>query len=212
MIVAHFVHVRRSSVSAQSSGAITGLLEAAERGEASAQERLWLVVYDELHRVAQRQLAREGGEQLLQTTALVNEAYLRLVGDGEVHWNNRRHFFAAAAKAMRRICVDYARQRESLKRGGGAQAEPLSGVPPVLQDDPTEVLALDEALEKLRQQDPRKAEVVMLRYYAGLSVDETAQALGLAPRTVDSDWQFARVWLYRELTKGGAAPGQEACH
>ncbi|MFH1748429.1 MAG: sigma-70 family RNA polymerase sigma factor [Planctomycetota bacterium] len=193
----------------QQPDAITELLAAAGQGEVCAKNQLWALVYDELHRVAQRQMAREGSGHTLQTTALVNEAYLRLVGDQDIHWNSRRHFFAAAANAMRRICIDYARQRGSLKRGAGARPEPFEDGPGICHNDLAEVLAVDEALEKLRQQDPRKAEVVMLRYFAGLNVDETAQALELGPRTVESDWRFARLWLYNELSKGDTAAEQQ---
>ncbi len=182
-------------------GAITELLAAAGRGDGASTERLWRLVYDELHQAARRQMAREGSGHTLQTTALVNEAYLRLLGNDHVHWNSRRHFFAAAANAMRRICIDYARARGSAKRGGGVRPEPFEDGPGI-SHDPAEVLAIDDALEKLRADDPRKADVVILRYFAGLTVDETAQALELSPRTVDSDWRFARVWLYEELSKG----------
>jgi RNA polymerase sigma factor (TIGR02999 family) len=172
-----------------------------------------------LHGLARAQLAQEGPGCSLQNTSLVNEAYLRLIGDGHVEWANRRHFFAAAAKAMRRICVDDARRRERLKRGGG-QAQPagpadasdrsarapgtLLGDPPAPEQDPAEVLAIDEALQKLEQDDPRRAELVMLRYFAGLSIDETAAALGVSARTVDTEWRFAKAWLHRELSKGSS--------
>ncbi|MFH1748120.1 MAG: sigma-70 family RNA polymerase sigma factor [Planctomycetota bacterium] len=179
---------------------ITQLLAAVGQGDAEARDKLWALIYDELHRVAQHQMADEAPGRTLQTTALVNEAYLRLVGGDNVQWANRRHFFAAAAKAMRHIRVDYARKRNSLKRGAGWRA----GLPVEEQGafdrDADEALVIDEALSKLERTDPRKAEVVMLRYFAGLTVDETAEALELSPRTVDSDWRFARVWLKRELS------------
>lgn len=198
---------------------VTELLAAAGRGDGGAHERLWALVYDELHRVARRQMADEAPGHTLQTTALVNEAYLRLIGDVDVQWANRRHFFAAAAKAMRRIRIDDARRRGRLKRGGpqpGNEASRQQGnkvdasaarakrVPldeaVVFDDDPAEVLAVDEALSKLEQKDPRKAEIVQLRYFAGLTVDETADALGISPRTVDREWVFARAWLKRNLS------------
>ena len=197
--------------------AVTQLLDAAAQGDAAAANRLWSTVYQELHGLARAQLAREGPSCSLQSTSLVNEAYLRLIGDGHVKWTNRRHFFSAAAKAMRRICVDDARRRERLKRSG-RPAQPvgsadasdwsarapgtLLGDPPAPEQDPAEVLAIEEALQKLEQHDPRRAELVMLRYFAGLNIDETAAALGVSARTVDTEWRFAKAWLHRELSKG----------
>jgi RNA polymerase sigma factor (TIGR02999 family) len=183
-------------------GPITQLLDAAGQGDAAAANRLWSAVYDELHRLALTQLAQEGPGYPLQTTDLVDEAYVRLIGDGPVEWANRRHFFAAAATAMRRILVDDARKRGRQKRGGGQTPEPLLDEPPAPGWDPVLVLAIDEALAKLEQADPPRAELVMLRYFAGLSIDETAAALGVSPRTVDTGWRFAKAWLHRELSKG----------
>ncbi|MCK4658823.1 MAG: sigma-70 family RNA polymerase sigma factor [Phycisphaerae bacterium] len=184
---------------------ITRLLAAVGRGDAAAHNKLWALVYDELHRLAQHQMAHEAPGRTLQPTSLVHEAYLRLTADEDLQWANRRHFFATAANAMRRIRVDDARKRNRLKRGGGRQRIPLDEDPPAFDQDPAEVLAINEALEKLKQKDPRKAEVVTLRYFAGLTIDETADALGLSPRSVDSDWRFARAWLRRELTRGERA-------
>jgi RNA polymerase sigma factor (TIGR02999 family) len=162
------------------------------------------LVYDELRRLARSYMARENGQHTLQPTALVHDAYLRLIGPQDVPWNSRGHFFGAAATAMRRILVDRARERASLKRGGERGRVPLSddklGVEPAAED----LLALDECLEKLKAYDPRKAEVVMLRYFAGLQVDETACAMGLSSATVRNEWAFARAWLMREM-EGGAA-------
>lgn len=186
---------------------LTQLLAAAGAGDASAHEKLWSAVYDELHSLAQRQMAAEAAGRTLHPTALVHEAYLRLIGGGDATWASRRHFFAAAAKAMRRIRLDDARRRNRLKRGGGKQREPLGEGPALFDDDPAEVLAVDEALSKLERVDHRKAEVVKLRYFAGLTVDETAQALDLGSRTVDKEWRLARAWLYRELRKGDTAAG-----
>ena len=190
---------------------ITQLLAAAGQGDQAARDRLWAAIYGELHRLAQCQMAGEARGRSMQPTSLVHEAYLRLVGNESVQWANRRHFFAAAAKAMRRIRIDDARKRKRLKRGGGARPRPLheESVPHPQRGwgtlgydpDPAEVLSVDEALSRLEQEDPRKAEVVMLRYFAGLTGDETAQALGLSPRTVDVEWRFAKAWLHRELTK-----------
>ena len=190
---------------------VTDLLAAVGHGDASAHDRLWALIYDELHALAQHQLAGDAVGRVRQPTSLVHEAYLRLTAGQEVDWANRRQFFAAAAKAMRRIRIDDARKRDRLKRGG-RQPEVLdeASVPhpslregwgtPGSDDDPTKLLALDEALVKLEQTDPRKAEVVSLRYFAGLTIDDTARAMGLSPRTVDNEWRFAKAWLHRELS------------
>ena len=166
-------------------------------------------MYDELHRIAIGQAKHEAPGRTLQPTALVNEAYLRLLGDSGGGWADRRHFFAAAAKIMRRIRIDDARKRKRLKRGGARRPVSLDAASEtglaladlVLwdDDDPAETLALDEALSRLEQIDPRKAEVVMLRFYTGLTRDQIAEMLKIAPRTVDKDWHFARAWLHREL-------------
>ena len=190
------------AVTSEPVGPITVLLDAAAQGDAGARDKLWSTVYEEVHRLAQAQLGREGPGCSLQATALVNEAYLRLIGDGRVKWSSRRHFFGAAAKAMRRILVDHAYRRGRLKRGGDRTREPLLEEPPARGEDPLRLLAINEALERLEQDDPARAEVVMMRYFAGLSVDETAAALGVSPRTVDAWWRFARAWLRRELSKG----------
>ena len=201
---------------------VTRLLAAAGRGETDAQEKLWAAIYEELRRLARAQMRREAGGGTLQTTALVHEAYLRLVGDEGSQWANRRHFFAAAAQAMRRIRIDDARKRGRLKRGGSGKGErpedpsvphpqkgwgtpkrvPLEEIPAVSGEDPAELIALDGALTKLERLDARKAELVNLRYFAGLTIDETAAALGVSPRMVDKEWSLARAWLHRELTKG----------
>jgi len=182
------------------SDSVTELLAAVAQGDTSARGRLWSLVYDELHRVAQRQMADEAPGRTLQTTALVNEAYLRLVGRENIQWVNRRHFFSTAAKAMRSIRIDDARKRKRLKRGGDRQAAPLDETAGSFDQDPDEVLAIDEALTKLEQTHPLQAEVVMLRYFTGLTVEETAHALDVSPRTVDREWLFARAWLHRELS------------
>lgn len=180
---------------------ITSLLSAVGDGDAGAAEQLWRAVYDELHRVARVRMAREGRGSDLQTTVLVQEAYLRLVGgDGDAMLGNRRHFFAAAANAMRQFLVDDARKRGRVKRGGGRRPGEIGEAAAALDCDPAEVLALDEALAKLRARDERKAEIVQLRYFAGLSVDETAEMLEISPRLVDKEWRFAKAWLHRELS------------
>ncbi len=152
--------------------------------------------------MAHRQMAAEAAGHTLQPTALVHEAFFRLFGNGELQWSSRRHFFGAAGKAMRDIRVDDARRRNRLKRGGGERPGALAEEPPAFDADPSEVLGVHEALGKLEQKDPRKAEVVMLRYFAGLTVDECATALDVSSRTVDKEWRFARTWLHRELAKG----------
>jgi RNA polymerase sigma factor (TIGR02999 family) len=197
-------------VSDEPAGPITQLLDAAAHGDSAALNRLWSSVYEELHQLARAQLAQESPGCSLQPTSLVSEAYLRLIGDGHVEWENRRHFFAAAAKAMRRILVDDARKRGRLKHGGGQPPGPLPDGLPTPERDPAKVLAIDEALQKLEQTDPARAEIVMLRYFAGLSIDETAAALGVSPRTVDTEWRFARAWLHRELSKGDSTWSRRA--
>jgi len=186
---------------------VTQLLVAASRGDAHAGSRLWSVVYEELRGLARRQLANEAPECALESTSLIHEAYLRLVGNEPVEWANRRHFFAAAARAMRHIRIDEARKRGRIKRGGDRPAQQVNDELAAFDGDPAEVLAVDEALKKLEELAPRQAEVVMLRYFAGLSVDETAQALGVSPRTVDYEWRFARAWLHRELGGGDVNTG-----
>ncbi|MFH1745646.1 MAG: sigma-70 family RNA polymerase sigma factor [Planctomycetota bacterium] len=186
-------------------GPITELLAAAGRGDGNAQEQLWSAIYDDLRRVARNQLKGDAHNRTLQPTALVHEAYFRLVGGGPTEWANRRHFFSAAAQAMRCIRIDDARRRDRLKRGGGGKPVPLMEEPVVFDQDPIEVLAVDEALSRLEQSDPRKAEIVVLRYFGGLSRAETAEALDLSPRTVDGEWRVARAWLHRELSKGDTA-------
>ncbi len=184
---------------------ITQLLGAIEEGDASAREQLWSAVYSELRALAQHQMAAERPGHTLQPTALVHEVFIRLFGDRDTHWANRRHFFVAAAQGMRQICIDDARKRKRLKRGGGWQRANVEENPPIFEQDPAEVLAIDEALEGLRKIDARKTEVVMLRYFAGLTIDETAAVLGISPRSVDVTWRVAKAWLHRELSKGDTA-------
>lgn len=181
---------------------VTQLLAAAGRGDEHAGDRLWSVLYDELRRLARSQLAGEGRGCSLESGSLVHEAFIRLIGDQPVEWANRRHFFAAAARAMRNIRIDDARRRGRAKRGGDQAHGQMHDQAAIFEDDPVEVLAVDEALKQLEQTAPRQAEIVNLRYFAGLSVDETAQVLDVSPRTVDYEWRFARAWLHRELGKG----------
>ena len=181
---------------------ITQLLDAVGEGDVDAHERLWKLIYDELHRLAQHQMAHEAPGRTLQPTALVHEAYLRLFGSDDIKWENRRHFFAAAAKSMRHIRIDYARKRVSLKRGGNRSAVPLFEDQAVFDENPSEVLAIDEALERLKERNELQADIVQLRYFAGMTIDEAAEALEVSPRKVGLQWRLAKAWLHRELSKG----------
>ena len=182
--------------------AVTGLLKAWGGGEQAALERLAPLIYDELHRIARRYMRTEKPGNTLQTTALVNEAWLHLVGDAQVVWQDRAHFFAVSSQIMRRILVDAARARGAGKRSGQAQHfqlnESIDAAPP--RD--AELIALDDALEALAQFDDRKARVVEMRFFGGLSVEETAVVLKISPQSVMRDWKLARAWLRREITKG----------
>jgi RNA polymerase sigma-70 factor (ECF subfamily) len=180
---------------------VTQLLKHWSGGDAGALEKLIPLVQPELHRLAHHYMSRESTGHTLQTTALLNEAYLRLVDDPTRTWQNRTHFIAAAAQLMRRIMVDHARERRALKRGAGALKVTLDNVALVSEARSEELLALDEALEKLAALDPRKSQIVELRYFGGLSVEETAAFLKLSPRTVKREWRMAKVWLYRALSE-----------
>lgn len=182
-------------------GEITQLLAAASAGDRSALDRVVPLVYDELRRLAHRQLAGERPEHTLNTGALVHEAYLKLAGLERLEWRDRAHFFAVAAGAMRRILIDYAVRRRAAKRGGGARHEPLDRVMIAAGERAEELLALDEALERLRALDERQSRVVECRFFAGMSIDETAAALDISPATVKRDWMMARAWLNRELRR-----------
>src|SRR5215471_14453290 len=182
---------------------VTQVLAAVERGEPQAVQQLFPLVYDELRKLAAQKLAHEKAGQTLQPTALVHEAYLRLVGGTpQRHWNGRGHFFAAAAEAMRHILVDNARRKRAAKHGGGRQRVPLDDVVPAPPEGTDDLLALDEALTRLAALDPEAAQVVHLRYFAGLSLDETAESLGMARTTAYRHWTFARAWLRKELAGG----------
>ena len=183
-------------------GQVTQLLELARQGDDSAAARLMPLVYEELRSVARSLLAAERPGHTLQATALVHEAYLRLVSQSDPRWEGRVHFFAVAARMLRRILVDYARGRNADKRGGGAARLTLvDGVEPgEAGHEPLDLLALDEALDELEGCDERQSRVVELRFFAGLDVDETAQALGVSPRTVKDDWGFAKAWLRTRLS------------
>ncbi len=185
---------------------VTRILSAIERGDPGATGALLPLVYDELRKLAAHRLAQEKPGQTLQATALVHEAYLRLVGNAEdgdePRWDGRAHFFAAAAEAMRRILVDRARRNRSRKHGGGLVRGELEANQVAVPESSQDLLDLDEALTKLAQSNPRLARLVELRYFAGLSLKQAAEMLGISPRTADSDWAYAKAWLLAELRAG----------
>ena len=179
---------------------VTGLLVAWGAGDESAFEQLVPLVHAELRRLAHREMGRERAGHTLQTTALVNEAYLRLIDVTKVQWQDRAHFFAMSARLMRRILVDHARSRKSQKRGGATRKVSLEEALIVSPERGSELVALDDALKALAAVDARKCQVVELRYFGGLSVQETAEALQVSPDTIMRDWRLAKVWLLRELS------------
>ena len=179
---------------------VTELLRAWGQGDAQALDRLTPLVYQELRRIAGRYMARERRDHTLQATALVNEAYLRLVDAKEVSWHDRAHFFAISSQTMRRILVDFARARHSRKRDSGAKALSLEESLVVRGQPGADLVALDDALNALAEVDPRKSRVVELRFFGGLSVEETAEVLNVSPETVKRDWKLAKAWLLRELS------------
>jgi RNA polymerase sigma factor (TIGR02999 family) len=190
---------------------VTRILNAVEQGDPHAAEQLLPLVYDELRRLAAHRLANERPGHTLQPTALVHEAYLKLVGTGARQpWNGRVHFFAAAAEAMRRILIDHARRNNRIRRGGGinrVELDDLGDIEVVANLDGTdELLALDAALTQLAAADPRKAELVRLRYFAGLTVEQAGELLGISRATADRHWAFARAWLYDAMTRGRDNP------
>jgi RNA polymerase sigma factor (TIGR02999 family) len=176
---------------------VTHILAAIERGDPKAADQLLPLVYDELRRLAAQRLAHERPGQTLQATALVHEAYVRLVGSGEPpRWEGGGHFFAAAAEAMRRILIDRARHKQTKKAGGGRRRLDLDDIEPVLEEENGDrLLALDEAIRQLEAEDPRKAELVKLRFFAGLTTEQAAAALGVSTSTAEKDWAYARSWL-----------------
>ena len=180
---------------------LTDSLRAWQDGDDSALDRLTPLVYDEIRRIAHHLMKRERNAHTLNTTALVNEAYVRLIGERQVHWANRSHFFAVVGRVMRHILIDYARRRLYLKHAGEAHKVPLEEAALMSKERARELVSLDEALSHLREIDPRKAEVVELRYFGGLDLEETAIVLGVSIMTVRREWRAARAWLYREVTR-----------
>ena len=182
---------------------VTRILEAIQQGEPNSADALLPLVYDELRRLAAHKMASERPGQTLQATALVHEAWLRVQEEAEQRWDNSRHFFAAAAEAMRRILIENARRKQAARHGGGLRRTALApdDLPVVGGAPDDELLAVDEALDALAAHDARKAELVKLRYFAGLTIEETATALDLSERTAKRDWAYARAWLYREIAR-----------
>ncbi len=187
---------------------VTQLLAAIQQNQPHAAEKLLPLVYDELRKLARSKLRHEQPGQTLEATALVHEAYLRLVGDEKQEtpddppqWDHRGHFFAAAAEAMRRILVESARRKRRLKHGGDLERQPINEEAIAAPNVDGDLIELDAALDKLAAKDPRKAELVKLRYFAGLTIEEAAQALGISTTTADRDWTYARAWLFREMSK-----------
>ena len=187
------------------SAEVTKLLLAWGAGNEQALDQLLPVVYQELHRMARRYMAAENPGHTLQASALVNEAYLKLVDVRQMQWQNRAHFFGVAAQLMRRILVDFGRRRHYLKRGAGVRPVTLNEDLDMAAAQTTNLVALDDALYALGDVDPRRVRVVELRFFAGLTVEETAEVLKVSPDTVVRDWRLAKVWLHRELRKGGTA-------
>jgi RNA polymerase sigma factor (TIGR02999 family) len=179
---------------------VTKLLKDWSAGDESVPDKLMPLVYDELRRLAHQYMRREKPGHTLQTSALVNEAYVRLVDQGEIQWEGRAHFFGIAARLMRQILVDQARRRNFTKRGGGVIHVSLNEATTVAQEQSARVVALDDALNNLEKVDPRKSRIVELRFFGGMSIEETAEALKVSPGTVMRDWTFARAWLRNEIS------------
>lgn len=180
---------------------VTRLLQDWSAGDQHALEKLTPIVYKQLHQIAQRHMAGERDGHVLQTTALVNEAYLRLVDCGKVKWQDRAHFFAVSAQLMRRILIDFARSRGYLKRGGAAPHISLDEAPSVCDEPDLDLVALDDALKALTAVDERKGKVVELKFFGGLSAEETAEVLHVSSDTIIRDWRLAKIWLLRELSR-----------
>lgn len=189
-------------------GEITRLARRWSDGDEDAFERLIELVYDDLRRIAHSHMRRTGDGETINTTALVHEAYLKLAGAGTAEWEGRAQFFAFCSKAMRRILIDYARERGAAKRGGGRVRVPLTPESAIVEREATEILALDEALTALESRDPRMVRIAECRFFGGLSVSETAEAISVSPRTVEREWARARAYLHQMLDPGPGGPGE----
>ena len=183
---------------------ITDMLLDWGKGDKAALDRVMPLIYNELRRLAHRQMRRERAGDTMQTTSLINEAYLRLIDYERVQPQDRSHFFAIAAQAMRRILIERARSRRTAKRGSGGQKVSLDDAADLVDDRAANLVALDDALTSLATIDPRKAQIVELKYFGGMTIDETAKALGVSTPTVERDWQMAKIWLRREITRTGS--------
>ncbi|MHC4174612.1 MAG: ECF-type sigma factor [Planctomycetota bacterium] len=180
---------------------VTRILNAIEQGDERAADKLLPLVYEELRRLAAHKMSQEPPGQTLQATALVHDAYIRLVGEESQNWKGRTHFFAAAAEAMRRILIDNARRKKRRKHGGGQQKVSLDDIDPTIEGSSTDIIALDEAIDKLTEEDRTVADLVRLHYFAGLTLEQAANILGVSRRTADRYWAYARAWLYQEISK-----------
>ena len=187
---------------------VTRILVAIEQGDARAADRLLPLVYQELRRLAAQKMSQERPGQTLQATALVHEAYIRLVGNEARNWHSRGHFFSATAEAMRRILIENARRKRRLKHGGGRQRVELEDADLAIKEPSDNLIALDEALAKLTEEDKVVAELVKMRYFAGLTVEQAAEILGISRRTADRYWAYARAWLYQEIARGETSASQ----
>lgn len=192
---------KHNASSAAPSADVTRLLAEWGGGDREALDRLIPLVYDELRRLADRYLRRERADHTLQPTALVNEAYMRLVGQSEVRWQNRAHFIGVAAQLMRRILVDHARGRVASKRGGGRQKLSLQALDSFFEEPDLDLVALDDALGELAEMDPQQSRIVELRFFGGLTIEETAEVVGVSPMTVKREWALAKAWLLRQVSR-----------
>lgn len=180
---------------------VTRILGAIEQGDANAAEELLPLVYEELRRLASQKMSQEAPGHTLQATALVHEAYIRLVGPNAPSWSSRAHFFAAAAEAMRRILIENARRKQRLKHGVNRQRVDLDDIDITVEGPSIDLIALDEALSKLAKEDPAAADLVKMRFFAGLTLDQVAAVMGISRRTADRNWAYAKAWLYQQITK-----------
>ncbi len=206
-------HTWGSIVSGKAETRVTQLLRAIGAGDPAAQHELLPVVYVELRSLARGRMAAEAPGHTLQTTALVHEAYLRLLGEGDATWENRRHFYGAASEAMRRILVEHARRRQTRKRGGDRRRVDLEMIGGAFDEEPADTLSLDRSMEELKQRDERMYDIAMLRHFCGLTNEQTARALDISPRTVRREWGYARLWLRKAMRSdsGTTEDGADRC-